>query len=64
MKIKKSFFEDNVLKNPVVFVLLSQKMKIIHWSEKSICSILKTIKNIANQQADSYICPTSPITML
>ncbi len=28
MKIKKCFFEDNVLKNPVVFVLLSQKMKI------------------------------------
>jgi len=27
---KKYFFEDNVLKNPVVFVLLSQKMKIIH----------------------------------
>lgn len=29
MKIKKRFYEDNVLKNPAVFVLLSQKMKII-----------------------------------
>jgi|GEM_PF-5330113 len=29
MKIKKTFFKDNVLKNPSVFVLLSQKMKII-----------------------------------
>ena len=26
---KKVFFEDNALKNPAVFVLLSQKMKII-----------------------------------
>lgn len=49
MKIKKCFFEDNVLKNPVVFVLLSQKMKIIHSSEKSICFILKISKIIANQ---------------
>ena len=29
MKIKMCFSKDNALKNPVVFVLLSQKMKII-----------------------------------
>jgi len=39
MKIKISFFEDNVLKNPAVFVLLSQKMKIRKLIEKILVSL-------------------------
>jgi len=47
IKIKKCFFKDNALKNPVVFVLLSQKMKIILSYGESIHFIIKIIKIIA-----------------